>query len=424
MQRQQIPGVSLAIVKNGRPLLVKGYGFANLEHKVPVKPETVFQSGSVGKQFTATAILMLVEDGKIGLEDNIGKYLGDVPDAWKSITIRHLLTHTGGMTDYPDDFDFRRDSTEDELLKKAKEIPLAFAPGEKWQYSNLGFVTLGIIISKVTGKFYGDFLQVRIFKPLGMTTARIISEADIVPNRAAGYRLEKGEVKNQNWVAPSMNTTADGSLYLTALDMIKWDEGLRHGKLLKKTLLDEMWTQATLNNGERRPYGFGWAVRSVNGHRVVEHGGAWQGFKAHIARFLDDGLTVIVFANLAQTDQQKIVKGVATIVNPDLKPRPISDSLPAFSTRIKHLLIALIEKKVGSSRLLPEERKALEQTDERFLAFVRTLGPISAFNLMERSEIGNGVRSRYQIEFSTMTIFLDVSAGRDGTITAFALQPE
>jgi len=232
MQRQQIPGVSLAIVKNGRPLLVKGYGFSNLEHRVPVKAETVFQSGSVGKQFTASAIMMLVEDGKIGLEDNIGKYLGDVPDAWKSITIRHLLTHTGGMTDYPDDFDFRRDLTEDELLKKAKEIPLAFAPGEKWQYSNLGFVTLGIIISKVTRKFYGDFLQERIFKPLGMTSARIISEADIVPNRAAGYRLVEGKIKNQNWVAPSMNTTADGSLYLTALDMIKWDEGLRHGRTL------------------------------------------------------------------------------------------------------------------------------------------------------------------------------------------------
>jgi CubicO group peptidase (beta-lactamase class C family) len=424
MQRQKIPGVSLAIVKNGRPLLVKGYGFSNLEHNVPVKPDTIFQSGSVGKQFTATAIMLLVEDGKIGLDDKISKYLGDVPDAWKSLTIRHLLTHTGGMTDYPDDFDFRRDFTEDELLKKAKEIPLAFAPGEKWQYSNLGFVTLGIIISKVTGKFYGEFLQERIFLPLGMTTARIISEADIVPNRAAGYRLVEGKIKNQNWVAPSMNTTADGSLYLTVLDMIKWNEGLRSGKLLKKSLLDAMWTPATLNNGERRPYGFGWAVRSVNGHRVVEHGGAWQGFKSHIARYLDDGLTIIVFANLAQTDQQRIVKGVAAIVDPDLKPRPISDPNPALSSRTKDILIALLEKRLDLSKFPPEERKALEQTDERFLAFVRTLGKISTFSLMERSQLPNGVHCRYQIEFPTMTLFLDVTVGTDGKITAFALQPE
>jgi hypothetical protein len=257
-----------------------------------------------------------------------------------------------------------------------------------------------------------------------MTTARIISEANIVPNRAAGYRLEKGEVKNQNWVAPSMNTTADGSLYLTVLDMIRWDEGLRSGKLLKKSMLDTMWTPATLNNGERRPYGFGWAVRSVNGHRIVEHGGAWQGFKAHIARYIDDGLTLIVFANLAQTDQQRIVRGVAAIVNPDLKPRPIQDPDSAFSDRAKELLVALLEKKLDLSKLSSEEQTALGQTDERFLAFVRTLGKINTFSLMERSQVSNGVHCRYQIEFLTMTLFLDVTVRTDGNIIAFALQPE
>ena len=175
MQKQQIPGVSLAVVKDGKTMLAKGYGYANVEHQIPVKPETIFQSGSVGKQFTATAVLLLVEEGKIGLDEKISKYLGEVPENWKNITVRHLLTHTGGMTDYPQDFDFRRDYTEDELLTKAKAIPLAFQPGEKWQYSNLGYVTLGILIGKVTGKFYGEFLQERIFKPLGMSTARIIN---------------------------------------------------------------------------------------------------------------------------------------------------------------------------------------------------------------------------------------------------------
>ena len=254
MERQKIPGVSLAVVKDGKPLLVKGYGFANLEHQVAVKPETIFQSGSVGKQFTATAVMLLVEEGKIGLDEKIGKYLGEVPEAWKNITIRHLLSHTGGMTDYPQDFDFRKDYTEDDLLKRAKAVPTAFAPGEKWAYSNLGYVTLGIIINKVTGKFYGDFLQERVFKPLGMTTARVISEADIVPNRAAGYRLDKGEIKNQVWVSPSLNTTADGALYLSVHDMMKWDEALRSGKILKKASLDEMWSPIKLNSGQTHPY--------------------------------------------------------------------------------------------------------------------------------------------------------------------------
>lgn len=209
MERQKIPGVSIAVVKDGKPIFVKGYGLANIEHQVSVKPETIFQSGSVGKQFTAFAVMLLVDEGKISLDEKISKYLGEVPESWKNITVRHLLTHTSGLTDYTQDFNLWQDYTEDELLKKAQGVPTAFAPGEKWQYSNLGYLTLGVLIHKVSGKFYGDLLQERVFKPLGMTTARVISEADIIPNRAMGYRLEKGELKHQTWVAPQFNTTAD-----------------------------------------------------------------------------------------------------------------------------------------------------------------------------------------------------------------------
>ena len=323
MQKQRIPGLSLAVIKDGQIILAKGYGLANVEHQVVVKPETIFQSGSVGKQFTATAVMILVEEGKITLDDNISKYLVDTPESWKRITVRHLLTHTAGMTDYPKDFDFRRDYTEDELLKRAALIPLSFQPGEKWSYSNLGYVTLGIMISKVTGKFYGDFIQERIFKPLGMNTARIISEADIVPNRAAGYRLVEGELKNQEWVSPALNTTADGSLYFTVLDMAKWDAALYGEKILKKSSLDQMWTAAPLNNGKTHPYGFGWGLDEAQGRRLVQHGGAWQGFKSYIARFVDDKLTVVVFANLAQANPEKIARGVATIYKPELAPPPV-----------------------------------------------------------------------------------------------------
>src|SRR5438874_2597713 len=283
MARQHIPGASLAVIKDGKIILAKGYGLANVELQAPAKPETIFQSGSMGKQFTATAVMMLVEAGKLSLADPISKYFTDAPDSWKNITVRHLLTHTAGTTDYPRDFDFRRDYTEDELLKRAQAIPLAFQPGEKWSYSNLGYVVLGILIHKVSGKFYGDYLQERIFKPLGMTTARIISEEDIVPNRSAGYMLVKGELKNQQWVAPSLNTTADGALYLTVYDMAKWDIALYTEKLLKRSSLEQMWTPVKLNNGKTFPYGFGWALGGVRGHRIIEHGGSWQGFKSQIS---------------------------------------------------------------------------------------------------------------------------------------------
>lgn len=175
MKTQQIPGVSLAVVKDGQIVLARGYGLANVEHQVPVKPETIFQSGSTGKQFTATAAMMLVEEGKLNLEDKLTKYFPDGPDTWHNITVRHLLTHTSGMTDYPQDFDLRRDYTEEELFQRIKTIPLAFQSGEKWSYSNLAYVMLGVLIHKVSGKFYGDFLQERVFKPLEMSTARVIS---------------------------------------------------------------------------------------------------------------------------------------------------------------------------------------------------------------------------------------------------------
>ena len=320
MKAQQIPGVSVAVIKNGEIVLARGYGLANIEHQVPVKPETIFQSGSMGKQFTATAVMMLIEEGKLTLEDPITKYFADGPEAWNKITVRHLLTHTSGMTDYPQDFDLRKDYTEDELVQRIKTIPLAFQPGEKWSYSNLAYVMLGVLIHKVSGKFYGDFLQERVFKPLGMTTARVISEADIVPNRAAGYRVVDGQLKNQNWVSPSLNTTADGALYLTVYDMAKWDAALYTEKLLKRSSLDQMWTPAKLNDGKTRPYGFGWALGEVRGHRLIEHGGSWQGFKSQISRYIDDKLTVVVFANQARANPAKLAHGIAALFNSELAP--------------------------------------------------------------------------------------------------------
>ncbi len=313
MARQHIPGVALLVARNGEIVRAQGFGFANVELQVPVKPETLFQSGSMGKQFTATAVMMLVEQGKIGLDDSITKYFPEAPATWKPVTIRHLLTHTAGFTDYPKAFDFRKDYSEDELLKIVTGIPLAFPPGTKWSYSNLGYLTLGVLIHRVTGKFYGDMLQARIFRPLGMTTTRIMSEADIIPNRASGYRLVKGELKNQEWVSPTLNTTADGSLYFSILDLAKWDAALYTEKLLKRSSLEQMWTVARLKGGQPNSghYGFGWEIENVHGHRVIGHSGSWQGFKTQISRYVDDKLTVVVLANLAEAEPGKIAEHVA-----------------------------------------------------------------------------------------------------------------
>ena len=322
MARNQIPGVALMVRRQGRVVRAEGYGLANLEHRVPVKPETVFQSGSMGKQFTAMAVMTLVEEHKLGLEDPVSKYL-DAPPEWKGITVRHLLTHTSGLGDYPEDFPMQKDVGEDDELKMAMAQKLQFAPGEKWSYSNLGYLTLGVLIHKVSGRFYGDLLAERVFRPQGMTRTRIISESDIVPDRAAGYRLVDGEVKNQEWVAPALNTTADGSLYFSVLDLAKWDEALEEGRIVSRASYDLMWSRVKLNDGSTAPYGFGWGIGSAaNGHPMVEHGGAWQGFTTYIGRYPDDRLTVAVLCNLAGATPRYIAQRVAAMYEPALAPPP------------------------------------------------------------------------------------------------------
>ncbi len=321
LKKKQIPGCAVMVRKEGEVVLSAGYGFANLEHGVEVTPKTVFQSGSIGKQFTAMAVMILVEEGKLSLGDPVSKFV-KVPASWSKITVRHLLTHTSGLGDYPEKFSLQKDCSEDELLQMVTGQPLGFEPGAKWSYSNLGYLTLGVVIHKVTGEFYGDFLQKRVFGKLAMNDTRIISEADIVPNRAAGYRLEKGSLKNQEWVAPSLNTTADGSLYLTVADMAKWDEALEKQTLLSPTGFEQMWTPAKLNDGSSASYGFGWSLgKNTLGHRLIEHGGAWQGFATYIGRHPDERLSVVVFCNRAGASASYIANVVAGFFVPALAPR-------------------------------------------------------------------------------------------------------
>jgi N-acyl-D-aspartate/D-glutamate deacylase len=320
MSSQRIPGIAVAVIRRGEILKSKGYGLANVELGVPVTDETIFQSGSVGKQFTAAAVMLLVEDGVLSLSDALKKFYPDGPAAWNPITVRHLLTHTSGIPDYTDGrIDYRRDYSEDDLAKLAYGMPLTFAPGDQWSYSNTGFVLLGAIVRKASGKFYGDVLRDRLFGPLGMASARIISESDIVPNRAAGYQLLKGELKNQEWVSPSLNTTADGSLYLSLRDYIAWERGLRTRAILKPESWDAIFEPVRLRSGRRFPYGFGWSVDRLAGQQVTSHGGSWQGFKTYIARYLGDDLTIVVLANLQQAQPERIAKAIAEHYIPALK---------------------------------------------------------------------------------------------------------
>ncbi|HEY7613290.1 MAG TPA: serine hydrolase domain-containing protein [Gemmatimonadales bacterium] len=332
LARQRIPGMSVAILRGDSILLARGYGFANIELRVPATDSTIYQSGSVGKQFTSAAIVTLVREGKLGLDDPIRKHLPEAPASWNKVTIRHLLTHTSGIPDYTADLvDFRRDYTEEALAKLYTRLRLEFQPGSTWSYSNTGYALLGFIVRRVTGQFYGDYLKQRVFEPLGMRTARVISERDIVPNRAAGYELADGEIKNQQWVSPTLNTTADGALYLTVHDLARWAIGLNHARVPDSVGLALSWTPVRLNDGGTFPYGFGWSVDDQRGHPRIGHGGSWQGFRSSIQRYPEYGLTVIALANLDAAIPEVVTTTIAGILEPALLPPhllPVSDSGP------------------------------------------------------------------------------------------------
>jgi CubicO group peptidase (beta-lactamase class C family) len=347
LARQRIPGLSVAVLRGDSVLIARGYGFANVEHDVPATDSTIYQSGSVGKQFTAAAVVMLSQEGRLGLDDPITKYLPEGGDVWRGITVRHLLTHTSGIPDYADStLDYRRPYSEADLVRLATRLPLQFAPGERWSYSNTGYLLLGAVIRKVTGRFYGDFLRERIFGPTGMRTARIISESDIVRHRAAGYEMTDGRLQNQAWVSPELNTTADGSLYFSVRDLSAWAIALNHGAVPGRTVLEQSWTPVRLNNGGTYPYGFGWWIGEQRGYRQIGHTGSWQGFKTSIQRYPEFGLTVIVLANLGEAEPAAISYGIAGIIEPALAaphllagplpgsqpPQPIPDLLRAIAS--------------------------------------------------------------------------------------------
>lgn len=326
VRAQQIPGVAVAIIHAGEPLVFKGYGYANVEHKVPVKPETVFQSASIGKQFTAVAVMLQVEDGKLALDDSIRQYFPDAPESWQAVTLRQLLTHTSGIADYfeamgtngTEPFDVRRDYPPDELRRIFYELPFDFSPGTDWHYSNTGYALLGFLVRRVSGKFYGDVLAERVWKPLGMPHVRVISESEIVMNRAAGYQLIDGEVRNQEWYAPLVNTTADGALYLSLQDYLAWERGLRKGAILEPSSWKEIYTPVALADGSHYAYGFGWMVGVSEGKPWYHHSGSSQGFHVYISRYLANDTTIVVLTNLYEDDPARIVDGIAEIIDPGM----------------------------------------------------------------------------------------------------------
>jgi CubicO group peptidase (beta-lactamase class C family) len=313
MQKAHVPGLSIGVLKDGKIVKLRGYGLADVEQNVPAAPQTVYQTGSIGKQFTAMLIMMLAEKGVLSIEDPITKYLGTPNPAWKGVTIRELLTHTAGISNAGlDRADLTHSYTEDQTIKLIAAYPLDFEPGTKWTYSNPGYELLGFIARRATGRFYGDLLEEWVWRPLGMKSTRIIDLAGIVPDRAPGYIWDHGKLTNQYYVSQGWDSTADGSMLTTAEDMLLWDRALDEGKLVGAASYRQMYSPVRLKDGTTFPYGFGWRLKQYNGGRFYGHGGVWQGFTGENDRYVDSRVDVVVFTNLGDNDAaEEIARRVA-----------------------------------------------------------------------------------------------------------------
>jgi CubicO group peptidase (beta-lactamase class C family) len=300
---------SILIARGDEILLAKGYGLANREHGIPNTPETKFRLGSMTKQFTAMGILVLADQGKLNLDDPLSKYLPDFPNAEK-IQLHQLLSHTSGVPSYNGVEGYGENYIKpwsiDEVIDWFKDEPLQFEPGEDWSYSNSGYVLAAKVIEVVSGQDYDDFLRQEIFEKLDMEDTGQDVFTTVLPHRATGYGNAEREIYN----APYRDmpfTSGAGSLYSTVLDLYKWDRTLYTDTLVSTELLDRMMTPV------KKDYAYGWFIRDELGHKLVEHGGAINGFLSQSQRFVDDDLVVISLFNYESTFWRTVNKGLAAM---------------------------------------------------------------------------------------------------------------
>jgi CubicO group peptidase (beta-lactamase class C family) len=429
IKRLHVPGASIAIVRDGHITKAQGYGFANLELRSPATKETVYEIGSTSKQFTATAIMMLVQEGKVRLDDTITKYFPEAPQAWRGITIRHLLTHTSGIQNHvavPHWLDvfrtnlaFETAPSRDELLKMFFKLPLEFQPGETWAYDNTGYYLLGIIIEKASGKSYWQFLDERIFKPLGMNATRSTDPQPIVRNRASGYEWKNDHFENRPVLLPAIAFSA-GSLLSTVEDMAKWDAALYTEKLLKKSSLDQMWTAPATNDGTDAPfnYGFGWFIENYHGHRLVQHSGGTPGFSSAMYRFVNDKLTIIILTNHADRILDQLAIDLAGISLPALKrPDANTDPDPQTTAMLKDVVSGLLKGKSEPESFTIAMCIFLSTaTGKSFWKWFADHGELSSFIFSDREDRGDGQVLRYKISLGGNSYWFSVLVTKDRKI--------
>jgi CubicO group peptidase (beta-lactamase class C family) len=327
MRHQHIPGMSIAVLRRDEVIKAEGYGLANVELMAASTKETVYEIGSITKPLTAAALLLLVEEGRVELDAPVERYVPGVPVKWRGITIRQLLNHTSGIPRDPFPINPKTERLEymrQDVFGLGGARPLLFRPGTRFEYSNLGYYLLGAVIEESSGMTYPDFMNARVFRPLGMRATRLNDYSVVIPGRARGHDWQ-GEVRLGAYQSPSSYAPA-GGIISSIMDMAKWEAALSKGGLLKPGSLEQLWAPGRLLGGGQTSYGLGWNLDWVRGRRDINHRGSNAGFSSTLHRYVDDGLTVIVLANLAGADLERIARMVLGHFVPELR---LVSSLPA-----------------------------------------------------------------------------------------------
>ncbi len=431
MKSNHIPGVSVAVVQNGNVVLARGWGLANVEWAAAASDTSVYELLSLGKQFVAAAVMHLAADGTLELDGTLGDYLPESPAAWRKVTVRQLLSHTAGIPEYTKAPDFwksvRLETSPQEVVASVAAKPLDFEPGTRWSYSNTGYFLLGLIVEKVAGKPLPQFLSQQVFDPLGMTSTRMNDLAAVIPHRAAGYAWTRDGLRNEEYVSPSRKWAA-GAVVSDARDLARWECAIASGRLLDAATWREMEAPVRLADGSEAHYGLGNELDRDHGHRVAGHQGGALGFDATILRYPDDGLSVIVLANLRGAETRKLARRVATMYLPALSDAGnagIDDPDPALTERLKLVFASAargeVDEALFSSRGKTETVPMIRSAGPHFLG---PLGTLQSLVLLETTAHDGGRTLRYRASYASRSIVWTIDVDGEGKISSMEPQPE
>jgi CubicO group peptidase (beta-lactamase class C family) len=422
MRWRGIPGISLAVVQDGRIVKANGYGLAGVENNIAATAESVYEIGSLSKQFVAAAVLLLAERHRLDLGDPASKYIDGMPDTWKEITVQQLLTHTSGLPRESEMFKPFERQEPVEFVRASYDQPLEFTPGSSFSYSNIGYYVLAEIVTRVAGKPWTAFLSEDLLASNGLRSTFIADPAAIIPNRVGRYTIRNGVLFNAEvWQA----TRPSGAIASSVLDLARWTERLGSGEVLGPEFLERMFSPAVLTDGTTHPYGLGWFLSEGSERRYARHDGGLPGATSDLEWFLDDSLAIIVLSNVGNRPLRDVAIGVAELYDPRYAPElepAITESSPAVSGLVKTVLEDLSKSTINPQQFTPELTQWLSQDIENgFGERLQALGDLEALELLSATQQQEASELRYRARYTYGRLLVTVALNVAGVIRRLAI---